>query len=131
MLSTEESHGTLLASVARTADAYSEEMHNNGRYTGIIIFFDVTADPASAAVRPKIEFKNPATGEWESYLSAAADITAVGETSMIIYPLYKLDNATLTFTDECPVPLPLVWRLFMDATDTDSMTYSVGYQYLP
>lgn len=131
MLSSEQSAGTLLASAARTADAYSEKMHNNGRYKGIIIFFNVTADPGAAAVTPKIEMLDPATGEWEAYMSATAIDTVDTDTQWIIYPLYKLDNTEIALTDESPVPLPLIWRLFMDATDTDSLTYSVGYQYLP
>ena len=129
MLSTEESAGTLLASAARTADAYSPEMHNNGRYKGIIIFFDVTADPGAASVTPKIEMYNPATQEWEAYLSGTA-IDAVAETQWILYPLYDL-AAALGLTLENPVPLPLIWRLFMDAADAASLTYSTGYQYLP
>lgn len=131
MLSSEQPVGTLLASAARTADAYSPEMNNNARFKGILIIFDVTVDGASASVTPKIEFKNPATGEWELYPNIdASALAATGETTWAIYPLYKLDVA-LACTNEDTVPLPTIWRLFMDAADADSLTYSVGYQYLP
>jgi len=129
MLSSEENAGILLASAARTADTYSDAMHNDKGYKGLLLFFDVTADPASASVTPKIEMWNPATQEWEAYLSGTAK-AAVAETQWIVYPLYDLATA-LGLTDENPVPLPIQWRLFMDAADTDSLTYSVGYQYLP
>lgn len=129
MLSTEESNGTLLASAARTVDTYSPEMHNNKRYKGVLLIFDVTVEVGTASVVPTLEFLNPATGEWESYLTGST-LNAVGEEQWIIYPLYDLATA-LGLTKESPVPLPMVWRLFMDAADADSLTYSVGYQYLP
>ena len=131
MLSSEQSAGTLLASAARTADAYSDPMHNDKRYKGIIIFFNVTLDPSSAAVTPKIEMYDPATGEWEAYMSGTAIDTVDTDTQWIIYPMYKLDNTEINLTDESPVPLPLLWRLFMDVANSNSLTYSVGYQYLP
>lgn len=129
MLSTEESAGTLLASLLRTADTYSPEMNNNARYKGVLLIFDATVEADTAIVTPKIEFLNPATGEWEAYLTGTA-IDAVGETTWVIYPLYDLATA-LGLTLENPVPLPTIWRLFMDAADADALTYSVGYQYLP
>lgn len=129
MLSTEESAGTLLVSAARTVDTYSPEMHNNARYKGIIIFFDVTVDGAAASVTPKIEMLNPATHEWEAYLSGTAKAD-VADTQWVIYPLDAIATP-LGLTDESPTPLPLLWRLFMDAADADALTYSVGYQYLP
>lgn len=130
MLSSEESAGTLLASAARTVDTYGPEMLNDKRYKGIIIFFNVTLDPSSAAVTPKIEMRDPATGEWETYLSGTAIDTVDTDTQWIIYPLDNL-LAVVVLTDESAAPLPLIWRLFMDAANSNSLTYSVGYQYLP
>jgi len=129
MLSTEESAGTLLASLLRTADAYSPEMNNNARYKGVVIIFDATVEAATAVVTPKIEFLNPATKEWEAWLSGTA-VDAVGETTWIIYPLSGLAT-DLGLTKESSAPLPTIWRLFMDVADADALTYSVGYQYLP
>lgn len=130
-LSSEAPIGTLLTSAARTADAYSDDQVNDAGYKGILIYFNVTVDPASASVTPKLQFLNPATKTWELYPSIAATAKAdVAETSWIVYPLYDLATA-MTCTDEDAAPLPYQWRLFMDAADTDSLTYSVGYQYLP
>jgi len=129
MLSTEESNGTLLASAARIANAYSPEMHNNARFKGVLLVFDVTAEVDTASVAAAVEFLNPATGEWESYL-AGPTIDATGEKTWIIYPLSGLAT-DLGLDNESSAPLPLIWRLYMNASDTDALTYSVGYQYLP
>jgi len=130
MLSTEESAGTLLASAARTADAYSPEMNNNGRYKGVILFFDVTVDGAAASVEAIIEMLNPATKEWETYRDGGPTLDATGESQWILHPTPGI-GGELPLTEEHAIPLPTIWRLFMDAADADSLTYSVGYQYLP
>ena len=129
MLSTEESAGTLLASLLRTADTYSPEMNNNARYKGVLLTIDATVDADTASVQAKIEFLNPATKEWEAYLSGPT-MDAVGEKHWIIYPLSGLAT-DLGLDNESSAPLPTIWRLFMDASDADALTYSVGYQYLP
>lgn len=130
MLSSEENAGTLLVSAARTADTYAE-MHNDAGFKGIILYFDATAIVDAPSVTPKIEFLNPATGEWESYLSGGACVLdSVAEDAWIIHPTYGIGGKTL-LCKESPAPLPIIWRLFMDASNADSLTYSVGYQYLP
>jgi len=128
MLSTEESNGTLLVSLLRTADAYSDAMHNNKGFKGVLLAFDATVEAATASVVAKVEFLNPATGEWESYLTGPT-MDAVGEKFWVIYPLSGLAT-DLGLDNESSAPLPLIWRLFMDASDADALTYSVGYQYL-
>ena len=130
MLSSEESAGTLLASAARTVDTYGPEMNNNKGYKGILLVCDCTVD-GGGTVTPRLQYLNPATKEWEVYKTGtAAAVGATGETQWIIYPLDGLATA-LGLTLETPAPIPMVWRLFMDVADANSMTYSVGYQYLP
>ena len=127
-LSSEAPTGTLLASAARTATCYSEKQTNDKGYKGIWIYFDATVEVATAQVTPSIEALNPATKEWEAWLSATA-ITAVGETSWVIYP--DGPGSVISPTDEDRAPIPYTWRLKMTHADADSLTYSVGYQYLP
>lgn len=129
-LSSEAPFGVLLASAARTADAFSDAQMNDAGYKGILILFDVTAETGTAVVTPKLQYYNaaPATAEWEVWKTGTA-LSATGETQWIIYPVYDLGTA-LGLTLETAAPLPINWRLFMDVADADSLTYSVGYQYL-
>lgn len=129
-LSSEAPVGVLLASAARTATVYSSAQTNDAGYRGILIFFDCTADPASASHTPTIEIYNPGSKEWETYLTGTAK-AATGETSWFIYPTGYDVSAVIGHTDEHQVPLPTNWRLKMTAADTDSITYSVGYNYIP
>lgn len=128
--SREAPFGVLLASAARTTTVYSDAQHNDAGYRGILIFFDATVEVATASVTPTIEAYNPGSNEWETYLTATA-VSAVGETSWFIYPTGYDINAVIGHTDEHQVPLPCNWRLKMTASDTDSLTYSVGYNYIP
>lgn len=136
-LSSEAPVGVLLASAARTATAYSDAQTNDAQYKGVVIFFDCTADPASASHTPSIEVYNPGSNEWETWLSATAK-AATGETTWVIHQFTAGDVSLasnnywdITGTDEDLAPLPAVWRLKMAAADTDSITYSVGYNYIP
>lgn len=129
MLSTEESAGTLLVSLLRTADTYSPEMNNDKGYKGVLLTIKATVEADTASVQAKVEFLNPATGDWCPYLSGPT-MDAVATKYWIIYPLSGLAT-DLDLDNESSAPLPLIWRLFMDASDADALTYSVGYQYLP
>ncbi len=117
--------GVLLPSAARTADATTEWKSSQGsKY--LILIVDCTADPASAAVTPKIQGLDPASGKTFDVWAAAAAVEAVGMTQYMLGP--ALDAAAPgANTDTENVVLPPTWRLFMEAADTDSLTYSVGY----
>lgn len=129
-LSSEAPVGVLLTSAARTTTCYSDAQMNDAGYRGILIFFDATVEVATASVTPTIEAYNPGSNEWETYLTATA-VSAVGETSWFIYPAGYDMTGTTGHTDEHVVPLPINWRLKMTASDTDSLTYSAGYNYIP
>jgi len=116
---------TLLASAARIADVTVEE--RNHRWRGILISVDVTAIVATPLVRPRIQAKDDA-GALYTIWSAAADIAATGKFSYLIYP--GITVAAFVGTEAANLPLPLVWALFMDHVDADSITYSVKLDYL-
>ena len=133
MLSSEAPIGTLVASAARTADNYSEEMLNDGKYRGLLLTFNVTVNAgAAASVTPTMQYKDPVSGAWITYQAFTA-IAAVACTHALIYPmgLAAASWDIKPWTQEFAGPLPLLWRLFMDHADANPATYSVGFQYLP
>ncbi|KKN68670.1 hypothetical protein LCGC14_0448610 [marine sediment metagenome] len=110
---------TLLASAARTAETESDEQTNT-RGKGLHVIIDVTVDPATASITPKIQGKDPASGKWYDILVGIA-ITATGMTVLKVYPgIVAVANAAASDI------LPAHWRFQMAVADTDSMTYSVG-----
>jgi hypothetical protein len=126
-LSNEAPTGTLLASAARTATTYSEEMTNNCLYRGLLIVFVVSV-AGGGSHTPSIEAYDPASATWVSWKSGTA-IAAAATTTWILYPQYDLATA-MGLTLESPIPMPTLWRLKMTAADATSITYSVGYQFL-
>ena len=109
----------LLASAARTVETESEEQTNT-RGKGLHIIIDVTVDPATASITPKIQGKDPASGKWYDVLVGVA-IVAIGTTVIKVYPGIAA-AANVAASDI----LPAHWRFQMAVADTDSITYSVG-----
>jgi hypothetical protein len=110
---------TLLASAARTADTTAEFRNHDAR--GIILVVDVTAKGTAPSVTPNIMTKDEADNFDNILWTASAAITATGQYRYIIYPGASGGSATQV----AGIPLPLEWQLFMDHTNTDSITYSV------
>lgn len=113
----------LLASAARTALIASADQQNPF-HRGVRVFIDVTLDPAAAAITPTIQGKT-AQGDYFTLLAGAA-INAVGNTELVIHPEMTAVNNLVA-----KAPLGVVWRLSIAVADTDSMTYSAYYEYLP
>ncbi len=117
---------TILPSAARTADT-GKEMRNQ-RHRGVLIIVDVTVDPATADITPRIEIKDE-NGDFNTIIwSATAAISAVGQFSYLIYP--GAVKADFDGTEAAGIPLPLEWKLAMITADADSMTYSVRGHYV-
>ena len=119
--------GTALESAARTADATSEPIGGGGR---LILHVNATVDDGTAAVTPKIQTPDPVSGNWITIWTAAATIADV------VHRIYQLGPGLLAstgggYTDTENIIIPEVFRVFMDAADAESLTYSVGYETLP
>ena len=113
---------TLLASAARTATANSADQTNyNGR--GLLVYVDVTVDPAAASITPSLQVKDSIGGGYFTIWTAAAALTATGDA---VY--YFGDGVSGgSFTESLPFGLPArTWRLAMTHADADSITYSVS-----
>jgi hypothetical protein len=113
---------TLLASAARTADTASADQ-TNYNHRGAIIWVDVTARAGSTTMTPYVQVKDPATDQYNTGWGGSAIDTADGTR---VYYFYPGASTTASFSDETCLAFPRTWRFFLDHSDTDSITYSVG-----
>jgi hypothetical protein len=110
---------TVLASAARTATVNSADFVNyNAR--GVHVIIDVTAITATPVLTPKIQGKDPVSGNYYDIL-IGTDITATGTTVLKIYP-----GVSALAGGSAVDILPRTWRVRIEHADADSATYSVG-----
>ena len=114
---------SVLASAARTASVNSADLTNyNAR--GVVVVVDVTAVTATPSLVVTLAGKDTLSGQYLPYLDSAA-ITGTGQTILTVYPgCIAVANRLVNH------PLPRVWRVQVVAADTDSITYSVGANYI-
>lgn len=117
-------HGvTGLASAARTASVNTADLVNyNARGAKVVI--DATASAATPSVVFTIKGKDPLSGKYFTILASAA-ITGTGTTVLTVYP-----GVTAAANVSVSDVLPRVWRVEAVAGDADSLTYSVGVNYI-
>lgn len=130
-LSSSAPTGVLLASAARTADAYSDAQFNDMGYPGLLITMTTSAEAGTCSITPTIQFLDAASNTWITALAGTA-ITTDTTTTWTLYPAASITDGS--YTVESAMPIPLVWRFFWDQTTADTttgFTVSVGYQYLP
>lgn len=114
---------TVLASAARTASINSADLVNyNAR--GIIVVIDATAITATPSIVATIKGKDTLSGKYNTILASAA-ITAVSTTVLKVGPALTA-AANLVANDL----LPRIWRVEIAAGDADSITYSIGANYI-
>lgn len=114
---------TALASAARTASTNSSNLTNyNAR--GVVVVIDVTAIVAAPSITVTIKGRDTLSGQFSTILASAA-ITAVGTTKLVVYP--GVAAAANSKADE---PLPRVWRVEVAHGNANSITYSIGANYI-
>lgn len=115
--------GTLVASAARTASADWHFAVAGAR--GIIVVIRVTASAATPSVVFTIRGYDPQTdATWDILVSAA--VTGAGSTVLRVYP------GTVAVTNvkaDDVVPAQII--VHAEASDADSLTYSIGIHALP
>lgn len=119
-------HGTLLASAARTATTVSAAQTNyNAR--GVLLFVYVTG-AGTGSITPKIEALNP-LGTGTFYVASYNAITTTGS---YVYVLYPGANATApaATSGTASAVLSRSWDLVMQHADSSSWTYSVGHSLI-
>lgn len=113
---------------AKTADLTVNLSTPTG-ITGALIVINVTVDPGTASVTPTIRIRDEDGNYDEVYWTATAAIAAVGDFSYIFYP--GVTAADVDITEEISAPIPAEWQMFMNAADTESLTYSIRCQWIP
>lgn len=117
--------GTLVASAAQTATVSSGQQNSGGAYKGVKVVFDVTVLTSGASLVLTIESLDPASGKWIAHLTGAA-VTSVSTNTYNIHPaMTAVSNVTAN------LQLPVNWRATVTPADSKSVTYSLGYIYLP
>jgi hypothetical protein len=122
---------TVLESQARTAtptDA-SLTISDNGQFTDTItdihLVIDVTALALTPSVQPFLEGFDSLSSKWYSLVDSIAAVTATGTTTI----KYGINTPVLANISNQGF-IPIAFRLRMVHADTDSITYSVGMNYL-
>lgn len=112
--------GTILASAARTATPTAVDQTNlKGRSLHIVL--DVIVAPNSPSIVLKIEGKDIASGKYYTILESAA-VVGVSTNIYKVAP-WIAAVANLAVADE----IPTTWRVTVTHGNTDSITYSIGY----
>jgi hypothetical protein len=112
--------GTALASAARTATVSSADLTNTGK-RGIHVYLDVTASAATPSITLKIEGKDSLSGDYYTILESAA-VTGASNNIYKVFP-----GATAVTNLVANDIIPKTFRITMTHSDSDSITYSVGY----
>ncbi len=120
--------GTLLASAARTATVTSTDTTNYNNNSGLLLFIDVTSITASPSVTAQLDWKDPASGDYEPVWIATVAIVGTGE-YIYMFGLGGVGSAG-EYDEAVNILIPRTFRLTMTHADSDSITYSVGYNLL-
>lgn len=110
----------------------SDEIDTPFGFTGLLIFFDLFALPASGSVAVFVDAKSPIDGQFSAYYQSAY-IPATGSVAamrkFLLYPGAVDDSSNLNGVDRKPVPSQ--WRLRTAVTGgSGSWGYGLGYQFL-
>lgn len=112
---------TILASAARTAQADSADLINrNGRAQLLIV--DWTVETDTVTLTPTLQYKDPVSGDYVTFWTAAAPLTDIGTYSYLFQP----GGAAGSYTEAVNLRVPRTWRVRMLVGDTDEATYSVA-----
>lgn len=119
---------TLLPSAARTATVSSDDQENIGCNKGAILVIDVSDITATPALTPKLQLKDPISGNYKDIWTATANLTAVG---MVAY-LFGLGGSGSAgdYTEGVNILLPRIFRFQMIHANTDEAIYSAAIDLL-
>ena len=116
-----------LPSSAKTTEQIVE--YTNADNRGLLVVVPVTVDPASAAIKLRLEYKDVTTGSFLPYFDAAGNIDSVATYKYLIYPGVS-GTAPGTLTETFPWPLPRTFRLRFSIETAGSLTYSMTALFL-
>lgn len=115
---------SLLISAARTVDQTSASLYSRGA-AGLIATLVVTAKTASPSITFAIQAYDPVSATWITLLTSAA-ITNTSSNRITVSP-----QVTTSANVSLNGVIPDTVRIFVDHTNTDSITYTVGLDWTP
>lgn len=114
----------LLPSVARVATVSSDDQENAGCNKGAILVINVSDITATPVLTPKLQLKDPISGNYKDIWTATANLTAVGVFAYV-FGLGGSGSAG-DYTEGVNILLPRIFRFQMVHADADSATYSAA-----
>lgn len=112
------------ASAARTAELVgADQVNYNGR--GVLLIVNVTARAAASTLTPKLHYKDPVSGEYKLFWTAAAAINTADDTFAYLFYPHAVPAAPL-YTEHQDIVVPRTWRYVVTPSDANSVTYSVA-----
>lgn len=123
-MSTNNKTGVALASAARTATATSDTFTNT-EHKGIVVYLRVTAAGAGGGLSVRVRGIDPVSRAALEINADPTDVTATGTTTYVIYP-----GASAGATQSTSGVLPRLFDIVVNAANSDSYTYSVGYSLI-
>lgn len=115
---------TLLPSAARTTDQTSASLYGRNA-TGLTATLVVTAITASPSITFSIQAYDAASGTWITLLTSGAIVGASTNRLTVSPQVATVANTSLNAV------IPDTVRIFVDHSDADSITYSVGLDWTP
>lgn len=114
---------SVYASAARTATPTAVDQANVG-YRGVHLTIDCTAVTSTPSVVFTIKGLDPVSGKYYTILASAA-IVATGTTRLSVYP-----GCIAAANSVANDALPAVWKVDAVHGNANSITYTVGANYL-
>lgn len=123
--------GTLLASAAGTAARVSADQTNYNA-KGVILILDITVASGTGGLIPRIQIKDPVSGNYVNLNVAPTAVTATGSYAFELSPGASTAGGAGAFlvNQRTAGSLPRLWRVSVSVGDATSYTYSVGYSLI-
>ena len=110
-----------------TVQGTSRDLENVVGAKGVMVVLDWTVEADSVTLSLDIEHKDLTSGKYIILLSAA-DVTAIGTTTHVVFPgNLTVANGITTISQN---PLGRIWRVKVTHADSDAATYSVSGTYI-
>lgn len=109
---------------ARTVDQTTGSLYSRGA-AGLIVTLVVTAKTSSPSITFAIQAYDPASATWITLLTSAAIINTSTNRITVSPQVTTVSNVSLNGV------IPDTVRIFVDHSNTDSITYSVGLDWTP
>jgi hypothetical protein len=118
-------NGTILASAARAAAAYTSGTFKNVGFPGLRLFVNATAMGAAGTLVVKVQIQDPVSGAWVDLEGAVtASIVAAALTTLTIFP-----GIATSANERIDDHLGITWRV-VATVGVNDVTFSVGGEYL-